>query len=731
MKPSSTSVPVVSRTRLTDLLIELQVGIRKISMYGLNHSVAPKTAKNLHSQFSEILTTVDSLSFVIGKDDMLYQGQVLAEGTQVIQNLSRMFHDLNLIGITFKKGLSEADLLTFFTFIIENRTAAFTQDDPTISQFHEQALAISFQLVSFAGALKAQNPDSPEAEISTESKGNPWQGLLNRLSGKSFPATLQSKLAQASDGPFDPEKIAWVINALYSAGQAEAHIRATGNVQDLVDEAGKSDYDTAIVQTLKEQFQRNIGDGEQGDQVKQEMAKLFTMIHPEARQKIFRSSMAEQGNQTLPLEDFLDFVPPTLLPEVLHQITISKESVSGPTVSLLKKMVPLSDSDDKLKNLLETKVESHKGLFDELFINRADREYYPSDYRSILDNELIGDPSASENEIPETESKLSNAEIDSHLSLILLEILDDPIGVEAKTERCLMLLKNLLTQGFGEETPVILIKTIRLLLKKCSEITESQALWKRMLKMMISPEIFQQLLAVNQNKSDAEDSGEEDNVADELVRVAGEELFPILLDILAFESNLSTRKQIIQLIVKGGPTVVPLIVEQLSNDKWFIVRNMLVILRDLRAEESIPDILPCLEHASEKVRLAALQALGTLAREKEILLTHVQEALRDPDERVSKTAVLLLASSRHEKARVFFEEQFIKVENGGKDIEILFDVLNTIGRSGPPTWLPVLHRLRKGFSFLVWGLGRKRSLQKVLHKAISEINHREETAHAK
>ena len=684
MSQSSPGTQIAEGTQLARVLTDLQVGIRKISMYGLSHSIVPKITQNLSGQLNHILEKADALPLVIGKNELLYQEASVAPGNAVIQELSQTLHRLNIIQVTFKKGLTEDAVLKFLTFILENRAKPFRRDNTLITQFHEETPSISLQWVTFKDAIS-----QPGGEKGSAGSGNIWQNLLNHAGDSGLPEAVRRLIDANPDHPPNTEAFASAINALY----AETGLK-------------KESYETTVLEFLKRQGSaEEAGRSSVETDDAQNLGEIFAKLRTEVREQVFKLSMRVEDDQVMPLENFLSHMPLSLFPEVLKQMDLSADTIAPPAYRLLKKLAPLAKENDEIKRQLSDKLQGHESLRAELIPEKTKGE----------SESPIRDFSK---KVAYTEDKaFSETAVAHQLAWTLLEILEQPRLPKKQSEHCLKILKNLLIQGVGETTFEILMHTIRALLKNFgTKISAAKSFWRAQLKTMLCPEIVMQILKGQDTLQERDDA-----VISGLVSVAGDDLFRVTFHILEVEKHLSTRKQAIRFLIACGPAVIPAAVIQLKNPQWFVVRNMLVILKGVNATDEVLEVMPCIKHKAEQVRLAALQTLEAIAPETDLFLDALGTALRDSDESVSKTAISLLVASRHAKAAVLVSNLFLEAEQDGKWHLHQGLLLKEIEKNGSATWLPTLIKFRKGVFFMLFHWGRQRQIQNAIRKAISEI----------
>lgn len=127
-------------------------------------------------------------------------------------------------------------------------------------------------------------------------------------------------------------------------------------------------------------------------------------------------------------------------------------------------------------------------------------------------------------------------------------------------------------------------------------------------------------------------------LVERLVETAGIDVAPPLLEALSSprsESRVYWRK-VFNLLVEIGPPLLPLVPDRLEDDRWFVRRNMLSLLRELPARPEGFSALRHLEDEDPRVRAEAL----TLALEDEEERTPaLVDALEDDNTRMVSLAL--------------------------------------------------------------------------------------------
>jgi hypothetical protein len=132
---------------------------------------------------------------------------------------------------------------------------------------------------------------------------------------------------------------------------------------------------------------------------------------------------------------------------------------------------------------------------------------------------------------------------------------------------------------------------------------------------------------------------------EQLVGVAGVDLAPPLLDALSSqrsESRVYWRK-VFNLLLEIGEDVLPLVPGRLDDDRWYVRRNMLALLRELPDRPDGFSALPFLDDEDPRVRAEALSLALEDAEEREPAIV---EGLRDGDTRMVGLALSAAESDR-------------------------------------------------------------------------------------
>lgn len=94
-----------------------------------------------------------------------------------------------------------------------------------------------------------------------------------------------------------------------------------------------------------------------------------------------------------------------------------------------------------------------------------------------------------------------------------------------------------------------------------------------------------------------------------LLRFAAPASIQIVMQRLVNESDTRNRLALVRLAGQLGPSSVEIAVQYLADEHWYVVRNMCVVLVELRDPNLAEHVAPALRHADARVQQAALKAV--------------------------------------------------------------------------------------------------------------------------
>lgn len=172
-----------------------------------------------------------------------------------------------------------------------------------------------------------------------------------------------------------------------------------------------------------------------------------------------------------------------------------------------------------------------------------------------------------------------------------------------------------------------------------------------------------------------------------------------LLVALADENNRSRRRRLFDFLVSLGPQIVPEVRPFLQDERWYVIRNMIVLLRTLHDRTSVGELRKLAWHPDLRVRIEAIKSL--LAYDGDVPAELLHDMFNDADPKVAETAVTIVGNYGLKEA----VGPLLHVLNGndpfGAKRTLRVKALRALGEIGDERVLPQIDRFLKQ-PFMPW-----------------------------
>ncbi|NWF99605.1 MAG: HEAT repeat domain-containing protein [Thermoanaerobaculaceae bacterium] len=172
----------------------------------------------------------------------------------------------------------------------------------------------------------------------------------------------------------------------------------------------------------------------------------------------------------------------------------------------------------------------------------------------------------------------------------------------------------------------------------------------------------------------------------------GEEAIPAILEALANEENLSTRKRLMEVVLHHGERALPYVRSRLHDPRWYVVRNAVFLLRHLGDRASTGVFKSLLPTAKPQVVSEILKALVAL-EDPQWLNVLLRELARAQDEE-RRLVVLGVAARIHHPAVVRALTEQLHQQSGKRLREpYTIELIRALGRLADPAAVGELARI--------------------------------------
>ena len=372
-----------------------------------------------------------------------------------------------------------------------------------------------------------------------------------------------------------------------------------------------------------------------------EIADLVRAMPPDIRQSIVSAALralASEESASDALKVLADTVTPDTVLQALRQI---------------KEEVPLSSHALRLLHALSAAAPAATAPRTEapdpalvkelsvLFLEDDIDRYNPEDHKSLLKQATLEVPTlvSAPIDLGPRMASMTDDVVSDHLAFASVEMLGR-LGGRQGTETMLTRIEGHFHDAVARgrlESAVALAEDLREITREHSLRAAVESQVEETIGRLATAESVRAMLdAVGRRGSQAA------VLARKLLEVLGAAAAHSFLMALAEEPDKSRRRRLLELVVSFGPAIAGPARERLGDSRWYVVRNMIVILQRVGDLTALPEIRRCANHPDLRVRLEAIKWM--LAYDTGVPLELLSKAINDPDPKVAEAAVTLAGS---------------------------------------------------------------------------------------
>jgi hypothetical protein len=147
----------------------------------------------------------------------------------------------------------------------------------------------------------------------------------------------------------------------------------------------------------------------------------------------------------------------------------------------------------------------------------------------------------------------------------------------------------------------------------------------------------------------------EQNVFLTFVRLLDKNAIPPFMHLLGELQSIHSRRMVIDVLVSLGPKDMPAIIKGLNHSQWYVVRNIVYILRHIGDRSVIEHIARVANHEDVRVKREVLRTLGELGDDS--ILDTLEDCLQDRDAKIRTASLSALGYVASPSAKKIVMEQ--------------------------------------------------------------------------
>jgi hypothetical protein len=651
---------------LSDFLIQLNIARRHFAAYPRNHPILARSAAKALEQLRDLLLPGAELAIGVARDALLVGDTSLDKENPVFRDLATALFDSGIAVVTFNGATSEEELLLFNGILV--RPKVTFRGEGQVEQLMAEAgvCNITVRSVRYDSfhITEEERIEKPAGDAEKKESAFFWEAFAQGLmTGRLDPAGQE----RLPPGSLDPEILAaWLNSRADEPGREENYegviasfLRATGN--------GKT--------------------GEIGEAPMEKLSALVNALNPDLRRQFLRSTLKVAPLNGDVAEKLTGSLSAECILEALAEVNAEEAEIAGSVWGLLQRLSRPSGtlgSSGKVTGAgraSEGEIERWKALFG---ANRS-ADFVPDSYRQTLGamvaRDLFSGPE--DPEIAELKKSLAGHPLELQFCNVILQIMQS-IPTEDEPETGAASARNLgdLCGYFLEVGDFSFLAAIHGRMQEMKGVPAAGDV----LALFEGADFVRAVI----DGSALWGKGKYPEIR-RLIRAVGPAFVEPLLDRLAEEPNISLRRFLIEALIDLGEAVRGPAIARLTDERWYLVRNLVLILRSLGDPEVLRPLHCLLTHPHVRVRQELLKTFlyfGSTEADRLLL-----EDLCQQDRERQLMALQLAEKSRSRKVFEKILELLRRKGLSGSDLELKIVAIRTLGHVGNPEALPEIEKL--------------------------------------
>jgi|UniRef100_A0A7V3RHW7 HEAT repeat protein len=578
----------------TEFIKQLGLGINISRIYPRGHPSLEPVVQRIKILLKEIPIEQETISIVV-VEDVLMMGEHRFDSKRlpIVKSLVDRFTRLGVKSITFDVNATEEDIRAFFLAMAA--TPADIADYGDIVALVRAKGILSIKINKYRVGVVSSEENVEQID---------WTRFLESLVISQVPLTDEDRIKQL--GSF--------LAGLGVSGTESTEIQTQKVINGLeklaaiiADQYGEERWDeyavifSRMLAVLSPTIKKNIARYKSENK---KLALLFKSLIPTMADEDIIDIIATKAKERSPtsedeIVEILKNITGTRLPEILSSIRINIpeinfEKIVARLMSEMKTTKGVDYADKIMEKNLEQQMRSY---FPHL------REPFPQARLEAIKNlmELKDKIFQSKNYgliklLVDRFDAMSDTEEDVNIFKKIIDCLKD-LYVSAQRyqrEELVQFVSKKFSRHLVRKEQSLLAKK-HIVIKAIAEIKDQNYL----------PELVSLLW----------DEGSFTEARNALIAMS-EYSIPILIDTLKDAEEKSVRMKIIDVLIRMGDKVIPELTKLLHSPEWFIRRNGVYILGELKAASVVDEIGRLIEDKEERVQLMVVESLNKIGGEK-------------------------------------------------------------------------------------------------------------------
>ena len=572
MQHQDTTDPVA---RAEDILNTMFLLCKHLSLYSEGNTVVETTTALFFDKIAQAQQQQIELIFTVSKKGFFFAGEKLNPKHQLFSRFARQLFQHGMSSFTLSDELTRPSLYAFLRLILGK--TADTWDEGGLGACLQNRGVVGITVTEMSeNDFRLLNTDADQDQIDDLRAS---EDLWNRFAVSVFNSLTGIELEALASGETAPRSLAEKVNEILADCSDEQKTALTRDLAEYVASMQREKIKTAKTAALLN------------------LADFVNTLDQDLRNTVF-NGISNLQMATEYAEDFFNGLSDQVILDVFRQST-EQQSYAPPVVmSLISKLASTRKlvSDEELEQHSRYQQESAKKIR-ELFRPDEFEKYVPSRYQQALMQVLTNQqtPPGLNKKLQELKQSLEDFEMEAQMTRLTLHLLEnDPDDIYL--EGLHVQLANAMQFHLDHGNYVALLDLCRTCLAN-KDAPKTQAI------IALLPKTF-----TEQVLRDVSRLGRDTHplIAKVIAQIGAPFARP-LIDLTIQEDDRSIRFFYLNCLKKMGIQAADYAVPFLGDDRWFVQRNMLILLGELGARDKLPQIRPLLHSGHAKVRQEALK----------------------------------------------------------------------------------------------------------------------------
>ncbi len=640
---------------LSDAVIELNISRRSVGLYPPEHPIVRTSIERAFDHLQKLFEIRVEITLGIAGDVLIIDEYTLDRRNPVFREFAQALHTKGIAAVTFSLGLGQRDLTRLHEFISGQEMPVGKELVELADRELSHIRLSSIDLGNFC-FIEGTQRSGPAC-------GDVWEDYVYGL--------LEGKLGEGNGTEgilsIPPEMVADMVNTSLPEG------------------AKNETYDRVITAYIRKKSETKIS--------REAFTKFFAFIdrlRPEIKRQFLSRAGSRLTEDIGDVEAIINGMTPENFEKIAELLTENSSIIPVTLKNLIDKLSSIKK--EKLGHFdffyNDTAVLHDIELGDEvikLFGEDNFHSYVGKDYQKELQR-MLGVAAEDNNRFIRFRKECAEEEVEKEALGIMLELLYEdylkPEDYLTLITRLSEFMNNFVETGRFEEildtynTLITHVLTGRFR-DQASSIVDY---------FFHSEDFITRLVEAFRLWGRKDRDG-----ALRLARALRRSIIPPLLDVLEEETDASMRKFLISMLETIGSDVIPLAVQRLSDSRWYVVRNMICIIRDCHGEKQLDKIRKFLKHENVNVSMEALRSLMQFKTLDAI--PQLRACLQSEDQEVRAGAIRLAGSYRVKEAVPYLIKYLEKSDLFGTEAYYKIDMVRALGEIGDIRAIEMLEKI--------------------------------------